>query len=138
MEAVKSSGLIEILLPMLAIVFIVAVGVVMLYMHFQKNLFAQTLEKERLKNTHQADLLRSNMLTQEEERKRIAHDLHDELGAALSIMRMHIMMMEQNNSDVPAISSGLQNLRTLSETALSSMRGISHRLCHPSWKRLAL
>lgn len=124
---------------MLVIVFIVGLGVILLYLHFQKNLYARKLEQERLNNSYQAELLRSSVQVQEEERKRIAHDLHDEMGAALSIMRMHMMMLEQKSEEnAPDMLAGLRNVRSLSETALSSMRNISHRLMPPQLEAFGL
>src|SRR5687768_5964963 len=99
METVKDPAFINTLLPLVVIIFIIGAGVVLLYLHFQKNLVSRKLEQETLKNLHQTDLLRSSIQVQEEERKRIAQDMHDELGAVLSIMRMNIVMMEQQNKD---------------------------------------
>jgi len=127
------------LLSAVVIIFIIGIGVVVLYQHFQKNLFIQKLKQEELRNIHQNDLLRANIQAQEEERKRIAHDLHDELGAVLSIMRMNIVMLEQQNREAPGnLLAGMQNVRQLSETALASVRNISHRLMPPQLEAFGL
>ncbi len=139
METVKNQGLTEVLIPLLIIVFIIAVGVVLLYLHFQKNLVIHKLREEAMKRDHQAELLRASIQAQEEERKRIAQDIHDELGAALSIMRMNTIMLErQTDSSTPALQSGLQNVLSLTENALSSMRSISHRLMPPQLESFGL
>jgi signal transduction histidine kinase len=137
MEALKDSEFIKALLPFVAIIFIIAVGVVLLYQHFQKNLYAQKLKEEELKATHQTELLRANIQAQEEERRRIAQDLHDELGAVLSIMRMNIMMLEQQDSPGSTLA-GLQKVRQLTETSLASVRSISHRLMPPQLEAFGL
>lgn len=67
----------------------------MLTQQFRKNLYKQKLEHEELKNKHQMDFLRSSIQVREEERKRITRDMHDELGATLSITRMHLLQMER-------------------------------------------
>ncbi len=122
-------GPLNTLLPLIGIIFIIAVGVVLLNQHFHKNLFQQKLAQEELKNQHQKDLLLSSILVQEEERKRIAQDIHDELGALLSISRMHLVHLENQHQDKEAaIIPSLQNIRNLTETAISSMRRISHDL----------
>lgn len=139
METIKDSDFISALLPLVTIIFIIGVGVVLLYQHFQKNLFIQKLKQETLKNVHQKELLRSNIEAQEEERKRIAQDLHDELGGVLAIMRMNLVMMEQENESKSNTKlSDLQNVRQLSEAALSSMRNISHRLMPPQLEAFGL
>ncbi len=137
METIKGQELISLLLPLAVIMFIICIGVVLLYQHFQKNLYSQKLAAERLKNTHQIELLRANIQAQEEERGRIAQDLHDELGAVLSIMRMNIMMLEQQDGQGSALA-GLQNVRQLAETSLASVRSISHRLMPPQLEAFGL
>ncbi len=86
------------LLPFAGILFLIALGVVFLTQQFRKNLYRQQLEQEELKKKHQVELLRSNIQAQEEERKRIAQDMHDELGAALSITRMQDRKSTRLNS----------------------------------------
>jgi len=139
METLKETQFVAALLPLVAVIFIIGVAVVLLYQHFQKNLFIQKLKQEELRNAYQNDLLRSNIQAQEEERKRIAHDLHDELGAVLSIMQMNMLLLEQQNKDVPGtLLPGLEQVRQLSETALTSVRSISHKLMPPQLEAFGL
>ncbi|MCW3465006.1 sensor histidine kinase [Chitinophaga nivalis] len=139
METIKDLNFLNALLPLALIVFIIGVGVVFLNLHFQRNLSLQKLKQEALKNIYQHDLLRSNIQAQEQERKRIAHDLHDELGAVMSIMRMHLMVLQQQSTaGTPQLQEGLQQVRALSETALESVRSISHRLMPPQLEAFGL
>lgn len=139
METVSEINYINALLPMAGIVFIIAIGVVLLTQQFRKNLYRQKLEQEELKNLHQKELLASSIQVQEQERKRIAQDLHDELGAALSITRMHLMQVEQkNNSGDEVFLTSLQNIRGLVETSLANMRRISHELMPPQLETFGL
>lgn len=105
----------------------IAIGVVLLNQQFHKNLYRQQLEQEALNSRHQQELLFSGIQVQENERKRIAQDLHDELGAILTISRMQMVQLEKQ-SDTPHIQEGLTNLRELTENAISSLRRISHEL----------
>lgn len=124
------------LLPLAGIIFIITLGVIVLNQHFQKNLFRQRLEHEELKNTYQHNLFRASLDAQEIERKRIAANLHDEIGAILSIMRMHLVNLEEQ-IDGKTLTS-LQNLRSLVEAALITMRRISHELIPPQLESFGL
>lgn len=127
------------LIPMLAVIFIIAVGVVLLSLYFQKRLYEQQLREEALKNRHHSELLRNAIQIQEAEQKRIAQDLHDELGAALSIMRMHLVLLEQTKETLPAnILKTIRDTRQLSEAAMASTRSISHRLMPPQLEAFGL
>jgi len=127
------------LLPLIGVIFVIAVGVVVLNQHFQKNLYQHRLEQEETKNRHQQELLLSSILIQEQERKRIAQDIHDELGALLSISRMHLVQLEEKEKEQnAAVIPALQNIRSLTEKALSSMRKISHELMPPQLETFGL
>ncbi len=132
MESTQELNFLTALLPLAGVVFIIASGVVLLNQHFRKNLMQQKLQQEETKNRHNQEMLRSSIETQEAERKRIAGDLHDELGAVLSIARMHLIQLEeQSSTDTGNLVPALQNIRALTESALASMRRISHELMPP-------
>lgn len=129
MEATTELNFLSTLLPMVLVIFVIAIGVVLLNQQFQKNLYRQQLLQEELKSQHQQELLRSSIEIQETERKRIARDIHDELGALLSITRMHLVQMEQQEGGAGENQSiTLQHVRHLTENAIASMRRISHEL----------
>lgn len=136
METIKDLKLLETLLPFAVIIFIIGIGVIFLNLHFQRNLSLQKLRQDELKMEHQVVLLKSNIQAQEEERRRIAQDLHDELGAVLSIMRMHLVLLEQQANENTL--AGLLQTRKLGETALASVRSISHRLIPPQLESFGL
>jgi signal transduction histidine kinase len=125
METIRSVNFVDALVSMSGILFIIGLGVVFLNQHFRKNLTAQKLKQEALKSKHLVELHRSSLFVQEEERQRIAQDLHDELGSIISIMRMNLVMLEQRSG----VETG--EVRKLAETALASLRSISHRLMPP-------
>ncbi|ASS50616.1 MAG: hypothetical protein CHH17_18155 [Candidatus Fluviicola riflensis] len=139
MESGNHITFIETLLPFAGIVFFIAVGVVLLTQQFRKNLYRQQLQQEELKNKHQLELLRSSIQVQEEERKRIAQDMHDELGATLSITRMHLLQAERlHGTDSERLLNDLQTVRTLTESSLESMRRISHELMPAQLEKFGL
>lgn len=128
MEATQEINFLSILLPLVLVVFVIAIGVFLLNQHFQKNLIRQQLEQEELRNKHQKELLQSNIEVQESERKRIAKDLHDELGATLSIAKMHLMRLEQMHPTLESKGLSIGNVRNIIETSIASVRQISHHL----------
>jgi len=131
MATIKDINFLYTIAPLAVIIFIIGLGVLLLNQHFQKNLADQRLRQEALKNLHKGDLLRTSIHVQEEERKRIAQDLHDELGSILSIMRMQLILLEQKHS-------ALQPTRDLSEKAMAAIRSISHQLMPPQLEAFGL
>lgn len=98
---------------------------------FVKNYVARIILENQLKAEKeliaQKELLRHTLVVQEEERSRIAMDLHDNLVAELNIIRM----LNENEEDRTAI-----NLRL--KQSMASARKISHELTPPMMKELDL
>jgi signal transduction histidine kinase len=142
METGQGVSLIDVIIPFTVVLFIIAVGVVLLYTNFQKNLYRQELDKAALKSAQHEELLRNSIFVQEEERKRIANDLHDELGAVISIIRMNLVLIQQKVKQKMTISQGLissvESLISLSESGIASVRSISHELMPPQLEAFGL
>lgn len=121
-EAIKS---LEALVPFVMITFIIVIGVILLNQRFRKNLHQQQLEQEKERLEYQHNILQTTIQVQEDERERFAKDLHDELGAMLSIAKHWLHQLENQQSENRA---KLVEVRQLIETILASTRRISHDL----------
>ncbi|WP_316839806.1 sensor histidine kinase [Pedobacter gandavensis] len=129
MEKTEELNFLNILLPFAGLMFMICLGVIFIARRYHQNLYKQQLKQENLKLQYQKELLLSTFNAQEKERKRIASDLHDELGAALSISRMQLIQLErQSKVEAPDISAALLSIHTITGTALNSVRRICHEL----------
>jgi signal transduction histidine kinase len=136
METTTEVTLLTILVPLASVISIISVGVILLNQHFRKNLYKQKLEQEEIKIRHQQELLRSTIGAQEQERQRIANDLHDELGAMLSMARMQIKQLQKQPGSIA--NTSLENLREIVETSLASTKRICYQLMPPQLERYGL
>lgn len=136
MDEASNIALFESLVPLIALVVIIALGVIALVQQFQRSLFKQRLEQEALKNNHQQDLLRTSITVQEKERQRIAGDLHDELGARLSMTLMQVKQAQE--SQATNSEEVLPQLQSQLEEALTATKRISYELMPPQLVNLGL
>lgn len=136
MEKSQEIDFLATLLPLSLVLFIIVLGVLVLNQQFNKKLYRQKLEAEQLKLRHQQELLRTSIRVQEEERRLIARNLHDELGAVLSMTRMQVMQLERQTGE--EWHAPLNKVRELTEVALASMRRISHELIPPQLEAFGL
>ena len=127
MESGEGLTLLTTLLPLAAIVFIITIGVIMLNQHFKKNLYKQLLEKEALEKKYQQELLRSSIEVQELERKRIAHDLHDEIGALLTTSRLYFNQLRPGHAE-ERLTQISEKINFLFDEMIYNVRRISHDL----------
>ncbi len=104
--------------------FILAASFILFFVRYQRRI---TLQKEALQKTelqHSEQLLHATLLSQEEERKRIGRDLHDDVGASLSNLKM---IMSQSLEPLP----GSAAYKPLIDNIITTVRNISHSLSPP-------
>lgn len=89
-----------------------------------RDISQHVIARERLR-----ELTMRLTVAQEEERRRLARDLHDDVGQALTIMKMRLRMA-QNAIPEPAREK-LDVLGTLIEDTLKTVRALSHELRPP-------
>jgi signal transduction histidine kinase len=82
--------------------------------------------------------LSSEILTaQEDERMRIARELHDELGQALTLIKLKIGLIEMNLSDTQSLlKNHCEDASTHVDQAIENMRRVSRALCPVSIEAL--
>ncbi|QDK81578.1 hypothetical protein EXU85_24390 [Spirosoma sp. KCTC 42546] len=85
----------------------------------------------RAKLSRQRADLKRVLHVQEEERQRLAADLHDDLGGTLATIKGQLELMAQS-------STGWRNPIELLEKAIRDLRLISHNLMPPEFRKLGL
>lgn len=104
-----------------AITFLLALSIVIFLVMYQRRLAAQQRAMDRLKIEEQEKRLEAVLNVQEEERGRIALDLHDEVGALLSTVKLY---MSNKNLQPKHQEKATEML----DDAVSKLRGISRNL----------
>jgi signal transduction histidine kinase len=94
---------------------------------YQKRLLRNKADVEKMKVRHQLDLFQSSIDAMEDERRRVSRDLHDEIGAALSVLRLQVGQM---NIDKDFNPENTQNLivgsKQLIDNTIENVRRISN------------
>ena len=84
-------------------------------------LFQEVKDKERLRG----ELLRKLIRAHEDERFRIARELHDEVSQSLTSLMMHLNAAEETASqDLTPVRSALAEIRTVAEGTLEEVRKV--------------
>ncbi len=115
---------------------LLAGAVFFFFVTYQKRLLKKELELNRVKSEHQKEILQNTILAQEKERTRVARDLHDEVGAMLSVVKMNIARIEKksgNDSKELAVET-----KIYIDEVIGQVRRISHALLPPSLEKLGL
>ncbi len=109
---------------------LLAIAIVFFVVFYQKKLLSQELDLQKIEAAYQKRLLEASITSQESERKRIAADLHDEVGALLSATKLNLSLLHRSlghEGQTENITS-LDNAKTTIDEAIHSVRRISKDL----------
>jgi len=108
--------------------FMMGIFVVTLVILQQKQVIKHKFELKDKDILLQKERLRSALKGQESERKRISEDLHDEVGAQLSVLKLNLNYLQQNAQ--PSQVDRIKETKEFTDTIIQHLRFISQSL-HP-------
>jgi signal transduction histidine kinase len=108
-----------------------ALALIAFYGRAQRKLLAQKLEAQEL-------VLQKTIMAQEDERTRIARDLHDDIGSKLSVVFLHVQRLKKDKAKTEAQGNTIEEINDILNTSISSTRRISHELLPPTLQKFGL
>lgn len=117
------------------LMFLLSMAVVMFFVYYQRKLYKQQTAMEQLKLEEQKKRLQTEIAARENERARIAHDLHDEVGALLSTTKLYLTV-KQSSSDIA--EQAKQTAAELLDEAVLKLRSIAQNLLPENLKLFGL
>lgn len=104
-----------------------AIGVIIFVLVHQRRVMHYRLNLQKIKEEQQKLLLHAAIESAEIERRRIAGDLHDEVGASLSTIRLYLMQAgkKQNAGQKESVTEAAKGIL---DDVVKKVRQISHRL----------
>ncbi|MDP5171460.1 MAG: histidine kinase [Bacteroidia bacterium] len=129
MEGIASQEITILIASGIVIMLSMALALILFYGRAQSKLLAQKLEAQQT-------LLQKTIMAQEDERSRIAKDLHDDLGSKLNVMFLYMQRLkkEQTGSEPPV----LEEIQEILSTSIDTTRRISHELLPPTLQKFGL
>lgn len=119
--------------------FLLMAMVLVLFFYFsRKKIIEKEIENKNLELTYQKELLHAIIITQEEERKRIAQDLHDDISSKLNIVSLNSHLLTAKNLSEKELNEISLNIINLTSKALDNSRRIAHDLLPPVLEKFGL
>ncbi|WP_297096896.1 sensor histidine kinase [uncultured Draconibacterium sp.] len=116
---------------------LLAGGIFFFFIAYQKRLLQKQLELNRVVQNQQEEIIKNTIQSQENERKRIARDLHDEVGAMLSVVKLTVGRIEKKAEEGKAKELATET-KTYLDDVILQVRRISRSLLPPSLEKLGL
>ncbi|PQB04159.1 sensor histidine kinase [Aureitalea marina] len=133
----ESSFLTPIVLSLGIIIFL-AVGIVLFFFFSRKKIIQAQLDKAEVEIKAQRDLLKATLVTQEEERKRIAQDLHDAISSKLNVVSLNANLLRESGMPEDEVVHVGEKIAQVTAGVLESSRQIAHDLLPPTLVKFGL
>ncbi len=116
---------------------LLAISIFFFFVTYQKKMLKKQLELNETRAKQQEEILKNTITAQEKERKRIAQDLHDEVGAMLSVVKLNVGRIEKKSEEQVAKKLASET-KTYLDEVITQVRRISRALLPPSLEKLGL
>lgn len=116
---------------------ILAIGLVVFIVLHQRKVIRYQMQLQKLEEEQQKILLNASIRWQEEERQRIAADLHDDAGPLLATARLYLnenLIHQETSVQLQSIF----NAKQIIDDTIQLIRNISHSLMPPTLKNFGL
>ncbi|WP_166387562.1 sensor histidine kinase [Polaribacter sp. 11A2H] len=122
-----------ILIALIGVLLLLFMGLALLLFFFssRKKIVDKELEKKKLEVTHQKEIIQSIIITQEEERKRIAQDLHDDISSKLNVINLNANLLKDGGLSPEEYLIVNNGILEATDKTLESARKIAHNLLPP-------
>ena len=127
MDSAQEGLTIEVIIISMAIVFIFALVVILFFVVYQRRLLKQENIQREKELSYQKELLQASIQGQEQERLRIAKDLHDDVGTMLTTAKVYFEQFSTKN-DTESRDKLTTKMNELLGGTIQSVREISHDL----------
>lgn len=121
-----------------AMLLMMAVFIIMFVAYYQQKQAKQQLAFKEMQTQHRQALMGATFRGQEEERKRLAEEMHDGIGTMLSITKMSLNQLEKRAGDDALTSFEFQKTRTMIDETMTNVRRISRNLVPTTLERFGL
>ncbi len=113
------------------------IGLIVFIIFHQRKVIRYQMKLQRMEQDQQKLLLNASIRLQEEERQRIAADLHDDAGPLLATARLYL---NENlvNLDKTSQLQSIYNAKQIIDDTIQLIRNISHSLMPPTLKNFGL
>ncbi len=131
MEGIQSQEITILIAAGIAIMLSMALALIAFYGRAQRKLLAQRLEAQEL-------VLQKTIMAQEDERNRIARDLHDDIGSKLNVVFLHVQRLKKDANKTESQEATIAEINDILNTSIASTRRISHELLPPTLQKFGL
>jgi signal transduction histidine kinase len=116
------------ILLLIVLVLVVSATGLFIYMRRKQALVLKEAEIDHLKQAHQIEIIKVLSTTQQAERKRIAEQLHDDVGSSLTVARLNLSSLADEDMSPDISPQKLRAVNDILGQVAVTIREMSHQL----------
>ena len=120
------------------IILMLVLLVILFVLFYQKRLLGQKMAVRNLAHEHRLELLRATLEAQERERKRLAKELHDGVGAILTATKLQVQQVERHVRNNTTVAPFVNLTNEMLQESIDNVRSVSRNLVPPTLERFGL
>lgn len=120
------------------VMLILIVSLVLFVALYQRRMLSKQNEIQLAENRHQRELLNATIEIAEQEREKIAKNIHDDVGTLLNVLRLHMTKLSRNAGDKVMSEEIAKESISMVDESIRTVRGIAHDLMPPTLVKLGL
>jgi two-component system, NarL family, sensor kinase len=130
--------IVNIILGAILLLIIMAMALIAFFYLSRKRITESELANANLQIAMQQEVLQSTLITQENERKRIAQDLHDAISSKLNVVSLQANLLKDDTLSEQETKEIGGHILKITTTVLESSRQIAHALLPPTLDKFGL
>ncbi len=136
MQPVPETAQVYFIIGVSAIAMLLMAGSIILFvLYYQKRMTEEQLRRQRMEIEHQKKMIEASLESEERERRRVAGDLHDSIGAMLSTIRLSLISHARR---YPEETESIAECKKMLDDTIESVRRISRDLMPSTLERFGL
>ena len=116
----------------------ISLGIILFFHFTRRKMIQKEREKSKLQIEHQQKILQTSIAIQEQERKRIAQDLHDAISSKLNVVSLTTNVLLADKELDKKQKETLEQILEITSSTLENSRKIAHDLLPPILDKFGL
>jgi two-component system, NarL family, sensor kinase len=114
---------------------LMAGSIILFVLYYQKRMVQEQFKRQQMELDYQKKMMEAALESQENERRRVAGDLHDSIGAMLSTIRVSLLTFARRHKDE---SESIDESKKMLDDTIDSVRRISRDLMPSTLEKFGL
>ena len=115
-----------------------ALALIAYFNYSRRRILQAQQESQQLKLKYQEELIQNNIIVQEKERKRIAEDLHDEIGSKLNVINLYLHKLKKTDRSEDKYAGLISDMGEALDKTIQVSRNLAHELLPPTLDNFGL